>query len=147
MSRPEFEQAERYTRQRALFLPVAATLLIIQQGAFMAGGGGNGRHAIVTGVAWMFMATAMLVVAYTGGWLLVRKPIRRLMNDESSQYAKRKSHSLGFLNGTLTAVLLYALSFFEDFSAREAIVIIAAVTLGSALLSFGIMERRFLQDG
>jgi hypothetical protein len=146
MKRSPIEQAERYSRQRASLLPACAILLIVQQGAFIAGGGGNGRYAMISGLTWMAMAAAMIMISATGGWYLVGKPVRDLMNDEATLAARRKSHSLGFINAMITAVLLYALTFLKDFSAREAIVVMTAVGLASALLSFGIMERRALGD-
>ena len=146
MKRSEVEQAERFSRQRAALLPAFAVLLIVQQGAFIAGGGGTGRYAVISGVTWMLMAALMILISATGGWFLAGKPVRDLMNDETAMVARRKSHSLGFINAMITAVLLYALTFFKDISAREAIVVIAAVGLSSALLSFGIFERRALGD-
>ena len=139
-------QAERYSRQRAAYLPAFAILLIVQQGAFMAGGGGNGRYAMLTGVVWMAMAAVMLLVSATGGWFLAKRSVRQLMNDEVTVAARRKSHSLGFINAMIASILLYALTFLKDFTTREAIVIIVAVGLSSALLSFGLMERRALHD-
>ena len=146
MKRNEIEQAERFSRQRASLLPAFAILLIVQQGAFIAGGGGNGRYAVISGLTWMFMALVMILISATGGWLLAGKPVRALMNDETTVAARRKSHSLGFINAMVTAVLLYALTFLKTFSAREAIVVMTAVGLSSALLSFGVMERRALGD-
>lgn len=144
--REDHIQAERYSRQRAAYLPAFAIILIVQQGAFILGGGGDGRHAVFIGAVWMFMAATMLLVAMTGGWLFARRPIRELMNDEGTVAARRKSHSLGFINAMLVSVILYALTFLKDFTAREAIVIIFAMGLSSALLSFGFMERRALQN-
>jgi len=146
MKPSEIEQAERFSRQRASLLPAFAVLLIVQQGAFIAGGGGSGRYAMISGITWMAMAAVMILISATGGWFLAGKPVRDLMNDEATIAARRKSHSLGFINAMITAVLLYAISFLKDFSAREAIVVVTAVGLSSALLSFGIMERRALGD-
>jgi ABC-type enterobactin transport system permease subunit len=69
------------------------------------------------------------------------------MNDEPALDARRTANSLGFLNGMVTAVFLYALTFLRDFNAREAIVIIFAVGMSSALLSFSMWERQALKDG
>ena len=81
MKRSEVEQAERFSRQRAALLPAFAVLLIVQQGAFIAGGGGTGRYAVISGVTWMLMAALMILISATGGWFLAGKPVRDLMND------------------------------------------------------------------
>lgn len=63
MTRSDFEQAEHYSRQRARALPAFAVLLIVQQGAFMLGGGGEGRSAVISGVVWLFMTSIMQCAA------------------------------------------------------------------------------------
>ena len=145
--RNDVEQAERYSRQRADYLPMLAVLLIVQNGAFLAGSGGYGSAPALTGLVWMALALVLIVLAATGGWWFVGRRVRTLMNDEPALDARRTANSLGFLNGMVTAVFLYALTFLRDFNAREAIVIIFAVGMSSALLSFSMWERQALKDG
>lgn len=94
----------------------------------------------------MTMAALLILVA-SGQWLFVRKSLRALLNDEGGMALRRRANSLCFLNAMMTAVLLYALTFVKTFSAREAIVVMIAVGLSSALLSLGIWERQALRDG
>ena len=145
MSRNDVEQAERYERRRAALLPALAILLVAQQGAFMLGGAEDGRQALLSGVVWMAMASVLILLT-AGRLLFVRKPVRDLMNDEASLAARRKSNALGFLNAMITAVLLYGLTFVRTFTVREAMVVIFAVGMGSALLSLGVSERQALGD-
>lgn len=145
MSQSDVQKAELYGRRRASLLPTLAIILIIQQGAFIAGGGGYGTQPVLSGIVWMTMALMLIFIA-AGGWLFVRRSVRRLLNDEVTVASRRKSNSLGFINAMVTAVLLYALTFAKDFTAREAIVVIFAVGMSSALLSFGISERQALGD-
>lgn len=146
MPRSDIEQAELYGRRRANLLPVLAILLIVQQGAFISGGSGDGDKALITGLIWLFMTSVLIAVA-AGQWLFVRRSVRALLDDEGAVSLRRKANSLGLINAMLTSVLLYSLTFVKPFSAREAIVIIVAVGLSSALLSLGISERQALKDG
>lgn len=146
MPRSDIEQAELYGRRRANLLPVLAVLLIVQQGAFITGGGGHGSEPLITGLVWMGVTSVLILIA-AGQWLFVRKSVRALLDDEGTMALRRQANSLGFINAMVTAVLLYALTFVKAFSAREAIVVMVAVGLSSALLSLGMWERQALKDG
>ena len=144
----DMEKAERLTRKRARIIPVLALVFIAGQAMYL----GNAAEPLrtVDGVrlgAWLVWALALLLLLATGGGLFRSKEVRALMEDESTRQHRQRALSIGFWAAMLGAVALYALTLFEDVTAREAVHIILTIGIGAALLRFATLERRALRDG
>lgn len=137
------EIADRLTRKRARMLPFLAILFVSQQSIYFSGAPGSNASQVKIG-AWFVMTAALLILLATGGGLLRRKEIRALVNDETTRAHRARALSLGFWSTMATGLLLYVLTIFEAFDPRDAIHVMMTVGIASALLSFGIMERRAL---
>jgi len=140
----DVEKAERLGRQRASIFAVQAVFFLSWQTLFY-----NGRVTDhVRGVetfrisAWMVMAIALLVLLGTGGMLLRGRKVRGLLNDELTRSHRARALAFGFWAAMGSAILLYGVGMFEAMDAREAIHIIVSLAIGTALLTFSVLERR-----
>ncbi len=87
----------------------------------------------------------LALVAFGGGWF--RKPsVRSIMNDDSTIENRRSALVTGFWAIVVCAFVLYGVSFFENFTGREAIRIMLSAPVGAAAIRFGTLERRALKS-
>jgi len=140
------EEAERLTRKRARVLPVLAILLISQQAVYFNRSGSHGAQELKI-AAWLVLALVLLAGLATGGAWFSRRDVRELINDETTREHRRRSYSTGFWAAMGVAVGLYVVDMFDPVSGRDSIHIIMTAAIGTALLTFGNLERRALRDG
>jgi hypothetical protein len=95
-------------------------------------------------VVW---AAALLFLLAVGDGLFRRKSVRVLMNDESTIDSRRRAMAAGFWATVLSAFALYAISFYEPVSGREAIRLLLSAAVGASIIRFGILEQRSLKNG
>jgi hypothetical protein len=98
-------------------------------------------------VAWFVWAAALLFLLAVGDGLFRRKSVRVLMNDESTIDSRRRAMAAGFWATVLSAFALYAISFYEPVSGREAIRLLLSAAVGASIIRFGILEQRSLKNG
>ena len=148
MSNTDFEQAERLSRKRSRMLAAVAIIFIAQQGAFVAEPETMVRTVDHVKIgAWFVLTVALLVgLATNGAWFRPRA-VRQLLNDESTRAHRQTGYAYGFWAAMGTALGLYVVNMFEPVSGREAVHIIVTVAVATALLNFGMLERRALRDG
>lgn len=139
---------DRLTLRRArIATPMAIVFAISQAGSFPADNATLNRPQIFHLVAWGVWATALFVFLI-GGFGMFRGPdVRALLNDETTLENRRRALALGFWGAILAAIGLYALTFVEPMSARDVTRIVITIAIVTALLRFGMLERRALQDG
>ena len=71
--------------------------------------------------------------------------MRALMNDETTIANRRDAMVKGFWAMIATAFALYALSFFENIATRETLRLMLSAGVATAVLRFGILERRSMR--
>lgn len=141
------DKADRISRRRARIFPALAVIILIQQATFFGDGETSGTQIATRTVdivhfwGWLAMTLLALLVLVTGGGWKYSREVRDLMNDEVARENRAKGLATGFTVAMLVTIALYALSFFTEIAAREALHIIASTGLASALLRFGLLER------
>jgi MFS family permease len=140
--------ADRLTLRRArIATPMAIVFAISQAGSFPADNATLNRPQIFHLVAWGVWAVALFVFLI-GGFGMFRGPdVRALLNDETTLDNRRRALALGFWGAIVTAIGMYALTFVDTVSARDATRIIITVAIVMALLRFSVLEKRALKDG
>jgi cation transport ATPase len=146
MSNNDFALAEKLTRRRARASIIFAVFFMLSHvGSF--GADPASRPETFRLAAWIVWAVVLLLVLATGGGWLRPKSVRNLMNDDSTLDHRRSAQTFGFWMTAAIALALYAVSYFEPLSAREAIRLILTFSIGTALLRFGRLELRSLKNG
>lgn len=127
------ERAERLSTVRAAVAIVLGTALAATQTQRMDAGGGGPVPWLVTGVI------VTIFLAWASG-LFRNAALRGILNDEGSAVSRRRAMMIGFWNMLATALVCYALTFVKNYGPRDAIQIIMAVGMSSALIAFGVAE-------
>ncbi|MVZ97982.1 hypothetical protein EUU23_09710 [Sphingorhabdus sp. IMCC26285] len=97
--------------------------------------------------AWLVWAAALLFLLAVGGGLFRGKSVRALMNDETTIDNRRRAMTAGFWATVVSAFALYAITFYEPISGREAIRLLLSAAVGASIIRFGILEQRSLGHG
>ena len=143
----DFEIAERLSRRRARMLPLLGVYFLAGQAIFFRQAAEPERIASFKISAWLVWAVVlMLALAFAGGQFRGAK-IRALVEDEVSRANRLRGYTAGFWGGCIAAIALYILTMFEPVTGREAIHGILTATVASALIRFGMLERRALKYG
>ena len=145
------DTADRLMGKRARMMPALAMMFAAQQVIYFTGSRlDEGKLRLVNYVSiggWMVLSIVLLFGLMTGGSLFRAKGVRALMNDENTRANRAQAFQLGFLFTMAGAILLYIVSLFEPVDGREAIHILMTIGIATALLRFGLLERRALKDG
>ena len=137
------ERADRVSRARALFAPfAAAALLSVQQWLFFS------REwedvSVLQLGAWAVLALLALFFLLTGGLWFVPRKVRELAEEESTEKNRQLAIRIGFIVAIFTSFLVFGVSPFEPLPAQRAAHIISSMSLGTALIAFGMAELRSL---
>jgi len=143
------DTADQLMGKRARMMPALALMLVAQQATYFTGSRlDEGHLRLVNYISiggWLLLSTVLLFGLVTGGSLGRSGPVRALMNDENTQANRAQAFQLGFLCTMVSAMLLYVLSLFTPVGAREAIHVLVTIGIATALLRFGLLERRALK--
>jgi len=144
---PLVEVADRASRRRAIIVTVFAlaflALSLLAPPVFRAGDPIVQR---MNARMWAVSAIFLLGILATGGSLLSPKRLRALVNDDVAHTNRRTAIGAGYWIAMAVAMGLYIVPTFRDFSAREAVFLIATPSIGVALLAFVYLERRAHRD-
>ena len=132
------DRAEKLAQQRSVAAVLLGTVLIATQGMRMDDGGGPAGWAVTGLIAALFLIWASGV--FRDGAL------RGILNDESSEVHRRRSLVIAFWNMMAAALVCYLLTYAKDYGPRDAIQIVMTVGMSSALISFGVSERRAMRQ-
>jgi hypothetical protein len=142
------EEADRLSRRRARALPFLGIVFLAQQASFLSIPEASGRPVDHLKIgAWLVLTLVLLAGLATGGAWLRPRAVRELINDESTRAHRNTAYSYGFWAAMGTALGLYVFAMFEPVSGRDAVHIIVTIAVATALLNFGMLERRALRDG
>lgn len=142
------EKADRLSRRRARALPVLGIIFLAQQASFLSTPEQSVRPVDHLKIgAWLVLSIVLLAGLATGGAWFRPREVRELLNDESTRAHRQTAYAYGFWAAMGTAIGLYIVDMFEPVSGRDAVHIIVTVAVATALLNFGMLERRALRDG
>ncbi len=142
----DIDEADRLSRKRARMIPLLAIVFIAGPAAYFMQEPGERTVDHVRIAAWLIWVAVLLALLATGGALIKRKSVRALMDDESTRSNRLRAYTVGFWAAVGSAMLLYAIAFFEPVSGPEAIHLIVTAAVAGALLTFGRLERRSHQE-
>jgi hypothetical protein len=149
MKRPSLsDEVERLSKRRARALPALGVIFLAQQASFLSMPDQAARpvdHVKIS--AWLVLTIVLLAGLATGGAWFRPREVRELLNDESTRAHRQTGYVYGFWAAMGTALGLYVVNMFEPVSGRDAVHIIVTVAVATALLNFGMLERRALRDG
>src|SRR4051794_39185033 len=146
--RTNSETAERLNARRARALPVLGIVFLAQQASFLSMPEQSARpvdHLKIS--AWLVLTIVLLAGLATGGAWVRPRAVRELVNDESTRAHPQTACVYGFWAGLGASLGLYVVNMVEPVSGRDAVHIIVTMAVATALLNFGMLERRALRDG
>jgi cation transport ATPase len=147
MTAEEMALAEKLTRRRARVSIILGVFFLVTMATSLGTDFPANRPETVKLAAWIVWAAALLFLLAAGGGLLRGKAVRSLMNDESTIDNRRRGMVAGFWVTVLSAFALYAVSYYEPVSGREAIRLLLSAAVGASIIRFGILEQRSLKNG
>ena len=145
--RSDVEVADELSRRRARMLPVLAIIFITQQAAYFSDRY-EGASAAVRTVdhvkigAWLILSVVLLLALTTGGYWFKSRSVRALLDDEVTRANRADALRLGFVATMISAFAIYGLVSFEAVSARDAIHLLVTIGIATALIRFGMLEKR-----
>ena len=87
----------------------------------------------------------LLVVLMTGGGLLRGAAMRAMLNDETTRVHRADALGWGFVVAMLTGIMMYIIGS-ASIGERGAVHLIVSFGVATALLRFGLLERRAMRD-
>lgn len=138
------ELADHYSRKRARMVPALTLIFLTQQAAYLSNSPAVRAVDMVRIGAWALLAAVLLLLLVSGGAWVRPRAIRALMDDEVTRANRASALSLGFTLAIGTAIVLWVFGPVLDLTARQAIHFIVSAGLASALIRFGLLERRAL---
>ena len=142
------EQADRLSRRRARTLPFLGLIFLAQQASFLSMPEHSARPVDHVKIgAWLVLSIVLLAGLATGGAWLRPRAVRELINDESTRAHRQVGYVYGFWAAMGVSLGIYLVNMFEPVSGRDAVHIIVTAAVATALLNFGLLERRALRDG
>ena len=144
--RSDVEVADELSRRRARTLPLLAIIFLTQQASYVAdryeGAGAAVRTVDHVKIgAWLILSIVLLLVLTTGG-LFKSRNVRALLDDDVTRANRADALKLGFVTTMISAFAIYGLLAFEPISARDAIHLLVTIGIATALVRFGLLERR-----
>jgi hypothetical protein len=138
------ELADRYSRKRARMLPALTVIFLTQQAAYLSNAPTGRAVDQVRIGAWSLLATVLLLLVVTGGAWIRPRAIRALMDDEVTRANRASALGLGFTLAMAMGIGLWVFAPMLELTGRQAIHFIVSIGLASALIRFGLLERRAL---
>lgn len=134
--------------RRARALPVLGIVFLAQQASFLSMPEQSARPVDHLKIgAWLVLTIVLLAGLATGGAWFRPRAVRALVNDESTRVHRQTAYSYGFWAAMGTAIGIYVVNMFEPVSGRDAVHIVITVAVATALLNFGLLERRAHRGG
>ncbi|HEY6814952.1 MAG TPA: hypothetical protein VI168_05385 [Croceibacterium sp.] len=127
-------------------MPVLALFLFIQQAAFFTRSDLMQSVDLVRTAGWLLFSAVVLAALLTGGLWFKPREVRELMNDEVTRANRAEALGAGFTVAMFAGILLYGADSFAPgpVDLRDGIHLIVSAGLATALLRFGLLERRAL---
>lgn len=142
------ERAELLSRRRARMLPALAAIFLAQQASYFSAPAAPAVRPVdaVKISAWLVLSVVLLAALATKGFWFHPKEVRDLIDDENTRANRNHAMQSGFLFAMGAGVCVYVMTMFEPVTAREAVHIMMSAGIGTALIQWGLLERRAFQD-
>ena len=134
------EKAERASSVRASLMAVGAVILVLN--VWLQWGGSDSLRLDSRNALWIALVALWTLVLATGGGLALGRRMRALINDELSLRNRARAIATGFY-AMLAAVLgLHVAGWYAQIAGGDALRLIAAAGLSTALFVYSWLERR-----
>ena len=134
------EGAERASRGRAALMTLAAAILLLN--AVLQFGDPHYVQPGLRGGTWVFLIAAWMLIFANGGGLRLRGRMRALLNDELSLRNRSRAVTAGFYVMLAAALAVYLATWRMEIVTGDAIKLVTAVGLSTALLRYAWLEWR-----
>lgn len=141
------ERADELTSRRARMFPMMAIIFLAQQASYLSDTHGSRPVDHFKIGAWIVLSLVLLAALYTGGFWMKSRQMRELLNDESTRANRATALGDGFLAAILTAIACYFINQQEPMRGDEAAHLVVTLGIVTALVRFGMLERRASRDG
>jgi hypothetical protein len=132
------ESAERASRGRAVIMAVAAAVLLLS--AALQYGDPDYVEPGVRGGSWIIVVGLWMFILANGGGLRLRGRMRELLNDELSLRNRARAVAAGFYVALAAALAVYLATWRVEIVAGDAIKLISAAGLATALFVYAWLE-------
>jgi hypothetical protein len=132
------EQAERASRGRAIIMAIAAAVLLLN--VYLQYGNPHYVEPNWRGGSWLLIIGLWLPILANGGGLRLRGRMRELLNDELSLRNRSKALAAGFYMALAAALAVYVATWRVEIGAGDAIKLISAAGLATALAFYAWLE-------
>ena len=143
------EKADYLSTRRARMLPALAAIFLSQQVSFFSTLH-SPAHQSAYGAkisAWLALSIVLLFALSTKGFWFEQKEVRDLLDDENTRANRNDAMRWGFLFSMAAAIGVYALTLFDaSVTARDAVHIVMSLGIATALIRWGLLERRAFRD-
>lgn len=136
--------ADQLSKRRARVTFALAMFFLIQQASYFSKIPGERLVDHVRIGAWVVLSAVLLAFLASGGAWIRTAAVRALMNDEVTRANRATAMQLGFVLAMGGAIALYPFIDQLELNARQVIHLIVSLGLASAMLRFGMLERRAL---
>jgi hypothetical protein len=140
MTRDDIERAERTTRARALLMTIAAVVLLLN--LYLQFGDPDYVGANARGGSWIMVVGIWLFILWNGGGLNRNPTVCAIVNDELSLHNRRRALAGGFYAAIAAGLAIYVAQWWLAMSAGDALKIVTAAGLSTALLRYAWLEWR-----
>ena len=137
------EAADRLSRRRVRILTAVMVIFAVQQ-ANVSVVPPTRTVEMVGLFAWLFMASALLLILRTGGMLLREPELRRLANDDIAQANRAEAIAWGFFGAMAMAIGLSVVAALTATPVLVALRLVILIGLFSATYRFVQLEKRAL---
>jgi hypothetical protein len=134
------EKAERASSLRASLMAVGALILALNVG--LEWGGSDSLRPVSRIALWLLLVAAWTLVLATGGGLALGKRMRSLINDELSLRNRARAIAAGFYAMLAAAMVLYVVGWNTQVPGGDALRLVSAAGLSTALFVYSWLERR-----
>ena len=136
--------ADQLSKRRARVTFALAMFFLIQQASYFSKIPGERLVDHIRIGAWVVLSAVLLAFLASGGAWIRTAAVRALMNDEVTRANRATAMQLGFVLAMGGAIALYPFIDQLELNARQVIHLIVSLGLASAMLRFGMLERRAL---
>ena len=134
------ESAERAARGRAVLMALAGAILPLN--AVLQWGDPAYVGPTARGAVWVLLILGWMALFANGGGLRLRGRMRELLNDELSLRNRARAVNAGFYVTLVAALVVYLASWRTEIATGDAIKLITAVGLSTALFRYAWLEWR-----
>ncbi len=137
------EAADRLSRSRVRILSAVMIVFAIQQ-ANVSVQPPTRTVELVGLLAWLFMASCLLLILRTGGILLRNRELRALANDEVTRANRAEAIEWGFFGAMGVAIILSVVAALTETPVLIALRLVILIGLFVATFRFVTLERQAL---